>query len=298
MKPSLIFWSDNNREKHLKKIKSDFSLRMQTNIKKRKNHTTHAFFSTCLAEDAKRFTLLKIYKFNNISNKHIKKPPPPIQEINIFASCNLNSECIYQTNELNRYICETLLNIAWNNNNNIDDEIYQLLIESIRRSIDLGLTMALVCKTIAKYEKNKYILLPEKSFLIGLYSDIGACLFINTLNEFIIDGNFLHFDILLHIFEDLSQAGTSKLFNTYKLDKDFKTFYQLNTPALSDNGYCYHRIANMAIYLLRYRQNKSIDDEIELTLSSAEAMYELSNLNDQEFHSKCNEIISGSFTHY
>ncbi len=299
MNPSLIFWSDPNKESHLRKIKSDISFRMHTTIKNRNKICPKQVSITCHPKKKQESKWFENHtsnaknenKNNYISSTYLATPLHCFQYGNIIELCEFDSEEISNIKNLNQFIYEILSNKVPNNKQSLEPEIFHRVIESLKTSFELGSTMALVCKTIGKYEKSHYALLPEKAFLIGLYSEIGTYLLIDTLKKFIFQKNYIHKDILLHIFNDLSQVATAKLFSAYHFDTDFKTFAQLNAPSLSDDDLSYHRIANIALYLLHYRKNLPYDDEIELTLSGAEAMFELSNLNDHEFQSACKQII-------
>lgn len=62
----------------------------------------------------------------------------------------------------------------------------------------------------------------------------------------------------------------------------------------AEDDITYLDIAKMANHLLLFRANDEdiADHEVEITLAGAEALYELSNLNENDFRSQLTNIVN------
>ncbi|MGF1698839.1 HDOD domain-containing protein [Photobacterium makurazakiensis] len=177
-------------------------------------------------------------------------------------------------------------------------ECNNLLVQSAIRSRQLAATMALIAHGLANHPEFPKSVEPEKALLAGLFADIGLFSLISQYQHYLDNGNYLDLDIAKFIFEHCCQDASLLILKHWKFDDDYlevasnkPTAYKAAPEATN-----YLDIARMANHLLMYKNNDADIDvhHVELDLTGAEVMYDLTNMPDKEFNHQLSMVIKSS----
>ncbi|MCD9493334.1 HDOD domain-containing protein [Photobacterium carnosum] len=171
-------------------------------------------------------------------------------------------------------------------------ECNQLLKKSAFHSRQFAATMALICQKMHIYSNKPFKLEPEKALLTGLLADIGLFGLINEYSQFIKQGNYLDFNIAKYIFQDNCALTSKIVLSQWGFDADYIAVATNTITTHHDSDMSYLTIARMAHHLLLFKANDAAinEHEVELDLTGAEIMYELTNLSDLEFEEQLKQI--------
>lgn len=169
-----------------------------------------------------------------------------------------------------------------------------LLRKSALASREFGSTMALLCQKVRSYDDENTHLEVEKSLLIGLLADIGIYSAVKAYQAYTDEGNYLDFEIASHVFYSVSKEASRFILKSWDFDIDFVEVSVNRRIRKAEDDITYLDIAKMANHLLLFRANDEdiADHEVEITLAGAEALYELSNLNENDFRSQLTNIVN------
>ncbi|ODP99850.1 HDOD domain-containing protein [Salinivibrio sp. DV] len=172
-----------------------------------------------------------------------------------------------------------------------------ILKRSAQKSREFAAAMALVTQKIHSYCDEPLSVEPEKALIIGLLADIGLYSIIGEFQRFLDEGHYLKFDIAEQVFFNLSGDSSRLILQNWHFERDYIEVAintKLYTQARPDITYL--DIARMANHLLMFRNHDdAIDDhDVELTAPGAEALYELSNLNELDFTRELDAVIEAS----
>ncbi|WP_413110509.1 HDOD domain-containing protein [Thaumasiovibrio sp. DFM-14] len=176
-------------------------------------------------------------------------------------------------------------------------ECNKLLEISANQSRLLAGATTLVCNGIIKHSDEKTTLEPEKALLACLLADIGLFSLIKEYQLYLEDGNFLDFNIAKEVFAQGCNKASILVLKHWGFDNDYLEVASNSYLSTKKEGETrYVDLARMANHLLLFRNQDDnyFEHEVELDLAGAEAMYELSNLSNQEFKSQIQEIIRNS----
>ncbi len=168
-----------------------------------------------------------------------------------------------------------------------------LLKRSAVHAREFAATMALVCQTVNKHSSEPTGLEMEKALLVGLLADIGLFSLVDQFQQYNDEGNYLDLEIAGVIFKDLCKDASRIVLRYFEFDEDYVEVATNNTADEEHPHPSYLDVARMANHLLMFRKNdEAIDDhDVELNLAGAEALYELSNLKDDEFSQRLTVIV-------
>lgn len=154
--------------------------------------------------------------------------------------------------------------------------------------------MALLCQKVRSYDDENTHLEVEKSLLIGLLADIGIYSAVKAYQAYTDEGNYLDFEIASHVFYSVSKEASRFILKSWDFDIDFVEVSVNRRIRKAEDDITYLDIAKMANHLLLFRANDEdiADHEVEITLAGAEALYELSNLNENDFRSQLTNIVN------
>lgn len=171
-------------------------------------------------------------------------------------------------------------------------ECNKLLKNSAHHSRQFAATMALICQKMHLYSNKPLKLEPEKALLTGLLADIGLFGLINEYSQFIEQGNYLDFNIAKYIFQDNCALTSHIVLNQWGFDADYIAVATNATTPHHTGDISYLTIARMAHHLLLFKANDAAihEHEIELDLTGAEVMYELTNMPALEFEDQLKQI--------
>ena len=167
-----------------------------------------------------------------------------------------------------------------------------LLKNSAFHSRQFAATMALICQKMHFYSNKPFKLEPDKALLTGLLADIGLFGLINEYSQFIQQGNYLDFNIAKYIFQDNCALTSKIVLKQWGFDEDYIAVATNTTASLNESDINYLTIARMAHHLLLFKTNDAAisEHEIELDLTGAEVMYELTNMSELEFNDQLKQI--------
>lgn len=180
---------------------------------------------------------------------------------------------------------------------NLNKECNAVLVNSAAVSRELGATMVLVVNAFRKLGADKYAHLEaEKALLVGLLADIGLFCLVNEYHLYLDKGNYLDHQIALQIFQTRCSATSKLVLENWGFDRDFIEVASNHSFSQTRPEVSYLDIARIANHLLMFRsQDERIEDhEVEFNLTGAEVLFELSNLTDNEFQSKINDVLNAS----
>lgn len=173
----------------------------------------------------------------------------------------------------------------------------QILRVSAAKSREFAAAMALVSHKVANYCDEPLNIAPEKALLTGLLADIGLYSIIAEYQTFLKQGHYLDFDIAQHVFYRLCSDCSRLILKHWNFDADFiEVAVNQAVKRKKEDSVSYLDIARMANHLLLFRANDEAIEEhdVEITAPGAEALYELSNLDDSEFNAQLNSIIKSA----
>jgi HD-like signal output (HDOD) protein len=180
---------------------------------------------------------------------------------------------------------------------NLNKECNDILTNSATVSRELAATMVLVTQEVLKHSNGEYSYLEvEKSLLVGLLADIGLFCLVNEYHHYQDRGNYLDHNLAMQIFNSRCPSTSELVLKEWGFDHDF---IEVATNKLtSDNKaeISYLDIARMANHLLMFRrQDEELDDHyVEFNLVGAEALFELSSLNENEFQERIHEVMNST----
>ncbi|MEI8609026.1 HDOD domain-containing protein [Enterovibrio sp. Hal110] len=297
-----LFWVNPSRDKHLKAIETDFFQRVYRSLKDGTlelppipdvvlklqrvcyvQTSTVKDVSTLLLDDA-TLTAAVI----RAANSAIFSPRTnrPCHDINMAVS-RLGIQRVLGI--ATAHAIQTL-----KTSSPFSEECNALLKKSATSSREFASTMALLCQKVKKYDDTHCELEVEKALLIGLLADIGIYSAVNAFQHYTDEGNYLDFDIASHVFYSVSKEASRFILKSWGFDLDFIEVSTNRRIRREVDDVTYLNLATMANHLLLFRANDdAIDDHnVEITLAGAEALYELSNLNDADFRLQLNGIIN------
>lgn len=180
---------------------------------------------------------------------------------------------------------------------NLNEECRSTLKKSAVKSREFAATMVLVTQEILEHSDGEYDYLElEKALLVGLIADIGLYCLVNEFHIYLDKGNYLDNTLALQIFTSRCPATSELVLKHWYFDIDFievakNEEIEDNRPEIS-----YLDIARMAHHLLMFRRDDDgIDDHhMEMNVTGAEAMYQLTNLNEREFKSRISDVITAT----
>lgn len=296
-----LFWVSPDRDKYLKAIETDFFQRVYRSLKDgtlelppipdvvlelqricNQPNTTVRDVSVLLLDDAS-LTAAVVRSANSA----------------VFSPRN-NRPCHDINMAVSRLGIQRVLGIATahaiqtlKNNSPFSHECNALLKKSAISSREFGSTMALICQRVRSYDDENLYLEVEKSLLIGLLADIGIYSAVKEFHTYTEEGNYLDFDIASHVFFTVSKEASRFILKSWGFDLDFIEVSSNRAIRKPSEEVSYLDIAKMANHLLLFRANNEEIEEhdVEITLAGAEALYELSNLNESEFRHQLSNII-------
>ena len=180
---------------------------------------------------------------------------------------------------------------------NLNKECNAILVNSATVSRELAATMVLVTKEVLKHSNGEYKYLEEeKALLVGLLADIGLFCLVNEYHLYLDRGNYLNHDLALQIFDSRCPATSELVLKAWGFDNDFIEVATNQETHRMRKEITYLDIARMANHLLMFRrQDEELDDHhVEFNLVGAEALFELSNLNESEFQTRINDVMSAT----
>ncbi len=181
-----------------------------------------------------------------------------------------------------------------NNTHCFEHECNITLSNSAMRSRQLAGTMALICQGFINTSTKPFRLEPEKALLVGLLADIGLFGLINEYQNYLNNGNYLDLDIALCIFQHCCTEASPIVLKHWGFDKDYiEVSSNKKMPYCNEQNTSYLDIARMANHLLLFKNNDdAIEDHyVEMDLTGAEVMYELTNLSDRDFDSELQNVM-------
>lgn len=299
-----LFWVNPSREKHLKAIETDFFQRVYRSLKDGTlelppipdvviklqrvcfaQSSTVKDVSTLLLDDA-TLTAAVI----RAANSAIFSPRTnrPCHDINMAVS-RLGIQRVLGI--ATAHAIQTL-----KTSSPFSEECNALLKKSAKSSREFASTMALLCQKVKKYDEAHCELEVEKALLIGLLTDIGIYSAVKAYQNYTDEGNYLDFDIASHVFYSVSKEASRFILKSWGFDLDFIEVSTNRRTRREVDEVTYLNLATMASHLLLFRANDDAinDHDVEITLAGAEALYELSNLNDADFRVELNGIINNS----
>ena len=136
----------------------------------------------------------------------------------------------------------------------------------------------------------------EKALLVGLLADIGLFCLVSEYHLYLENGNYLDHDIALQIFQGQCSATSKLVLKRWGFDSDFIDVCSNTINKQEEREVSYLDIARIANHLLMFRnKDENIDDhEVELNVTGAEVLYNLSNLSKHDFNAKLNDVINSS----
>ncbi|WP_299694085.1 HDOD domain-containing protein [uncultured Vibrio sp.] len=179
----------------------------------------------------------------------------------------------------------------------LSPECNKILVKSASVSKKLGATMVQVTNSFKELSPKEYRYLEhEKSLLVGLLADIGLFCLVSEYQLYLDSGNYLDRDIAMQIFESKCSATSQLVLKTWGFDSDFIDVCSNTLNSQEQREVSYLDIARIANHLLMFRnKDENIDEhEVELNVTGAEVLYNLSNLSKHEFDAKLNDVINES----
>ncbi|WCE30950.1 HDOD domain-containing protein [Vibrio sp. SCSIO 43137] len=180
---------------------------------------------------------------------------------------------------------------------NLGKECSSILVKSAASSKEFAATMVLVTNELLEHSADEYDYLEvEKALLVGLLADIGLYCLVNEYHIYLDRGNYLDSKLALQIFNSRCPATSELVLKHWQFDTDF--IEVAKNQEIDDNRkeISYLDIARMANHLLMFRRDDENIDEhhVEINLAGAEALYQLSNLNEREFKSRIGDVITAT----
>lgn len=180
---------------------------------------------------------------------------------------------------------------------NLDKDCSAVLKKSASSSREFAATMVLVTQEILQHSDNQYDYLElEKALLVGLLADIGLYCLVNEFHIYLDRGNYLDNDLALQIFASRCPTTSELVLKHWQFDNDFIEVAKNIEMTDDRDDITYLDIARMAHHLLMFRRDDDKIDShhVEMNLAGAEAMYQLSNLNENDFKSRINDVITAT----
>ncbi|WP_162046482.1 HDOD domain-containing protein [Vibrio taketomensis] len=183
------------------------------------------------------------------------------------------------------------------NSVNLSKECNTVLRRSAHTSKELAATMVMVTKEFRQTQSPEYAhLLSDKALLTGLLSDIGLFCIVNEYHLYLERGNYLDSELALRIFNNLCPAASRLVLEKWGFDKDFIDVALNENSQQLDVDVSYLDVARIANHILMFRrQDENLEEhEVEIDVTGADILYNLTNLSDSEFHTKIQDLIRAS----
>ena len=183
------------------------------------------------------------------------------------------------------------------NSVNLSKECNQILRQSAHVSKELAATMVMVSKEFRQADSNEYQhLSSDKALLTGLLADIGLFCIVNEYYLYLENGNYLDSELALRIFSTLCPAASRLVLEKWGFDTDFIDVAMNQNSQSLDVDVSYLDVARIANHILMFRRkDKNIDEHtVEVDITGADILYNLTNLSDIEFRNKIQELIRAS----
>lgn len=180
---------------------------------------------------------------------------------------------------------------------NLTNECSAILSQSAHVSRELGATMVLVTNEFKRRNPDQYSNLEhEKALLVGLLADIGLFCLVNEYHHYLENGNYLDQDLAMQIFQSQCAITSKQVLKRWGFDADFIEVASNERSSSDHSSITYLDIARISNHLLMFRsEDESIDEhEVEFDLVGAEILYELSNLSEEAFRAKIQDVINTS----
>ncbi|GAK83743.1 predicted signal transduction protein [Vibrio ponticus] len=183
------------------------------------------------------------------------------------------------------------------NSVNLSKECDRILRQSAHSSKELAATMVMVTKQFRETKSPDYMhLVSDKALLTGLLADIGLFCIINEYYLYQERGNYLDSELALRIFDALCPAASKMVLEKWGFDADFIDIAMNENSQTSNVEVSYLDVARIANHILMFRrQDENIDEHtVEVDITGADILYNLTNLSDSEFNTKIQELIRAS----
>ncbi len=178
---------------------------------------------------------------------------------------------------------------------NLSKECNYILINSAATSRELAATMVMVTKGFRDSGDPRYANLEnDKALLTGLLADIGLFCIVNEYYLYLERGNYLDENIALQIFSSQCSIVSKLVLDHWGFDSDFvevATNQRIDNP---QHDVTYLDVARIANHVLMFRrEDDAIDEhEVELDVTGADILYQLTNLSDLEFRGQIDAVIN------
>ncbi|ROV57628.1 HDOD domain-containing protein [Vibrio ponticus] len=180
------------------------------------------------------------------------------------------------------------------NSVNLSKECNRVLRQSAYTSKELAATMVMVTKEFRQTQSPDYAhLIADKALLTGLLADIGLFCLVHEYYLYLEKGNYLDSELALRIFNALCPVASRMVLEKWGFDSDFIDVATNQNSQNLDVEVSYLDVARIANHILMFRRkDENIDEhEVEVDITGADILYNLTNLSDSEFHTKVQELI-------
>ncbi|MDO6705741.1 HDOD domain-containing protein [Photobacterium sp. 1_MG-2023] len=183
-------------------------------------------------------------------------------------------------------------------NSSFDYECKTLLLKSAAQSRRLAGSMALITQHLLSHRPELKIE-PEKALLSGLFADIGLFSLIHEYQHYLDHGNFLDITFAKYVFEHCCNKASLDILKHWGFDQDYlevASNKRIFPDYKREDDITYLDVARMANHLLLFKEDDDAIEEhdVELDLTGAEVMYDLTNLPDAEFNQQINHVLLAS----
>jgi HD-like signal output (HDOD) protein len=184
------------------------------------------------------------------------------------------------------------------NSVNLTPECQKVLVKSAAVSKELAATMVMVVKGFHEVAPDTYKHLEvEKALLVGLLADIGLFCLVNEYHLYLDKGNYLQPDLAMQIFHSRCPVTSKQVLKTWGFDSDFIEVASNKETSSERPEVSYLDIARVANHLLLFRSDdyEALEEhDVEINTDGAQVLYALSNLSDDEFKARTQDVISST----
>lgn len=184
------------------------------------------------------------------------------------------------------------------NSVNLTPECQEVLVKSAAVSKELAATMVMVVKGFHEVAPDTYKHLEvEKALLVGLLADIGLFCLVNEYHLYLDKGNYLQPDLAMQIFHSRCPVTSKQVLKTWGFDSDFIEVASNKETSSERPEVSYLDIARVANHLLLFRRDdyEALEEhDVEINTDGAQVLYALSNLSDDEFKARTQDVISST----
>ncbi|MCJ2377435.1 HDOD domain-containing protein [Vibrio sp. ZSDZ34] len=184
------------------------------------------------------------------------------------------------------------------NSVNLTPECQEVLVKSAAVSKELAATMVMVVKGFHEVAPDTYKHLEvEKALLVGLLADIGLFCLVNEYHLYLDKGNYLQPDLAMQIFHSRCPVTSKQVLKTWGFDSNFIEVASNKETSSERPEVSYLDIARVANHLLLFRRDdyEALEEhDVEINTDGAQVLYALSNLSDDEFKARTQDVISST----